>query len=433
MINISSIKINENNLKNINIEQGKIIGLFGKVNSGKSSILLAILGQSIKGCTFNRESDIDIKEIAYIPTNAEYLFSGIKSTLRGEMQLSAQFLNRPIPDITSIAIKFNVLQLLDRNPFSFSGGEMIRAALSICAVKNPRIWLLDQVFDFLHPDAALEIHNMLLNESQKGKTIVEVHSTYPSWAEDFNDYIFIDNIKKDKKENSYSTSQNINDKPKESHQSKKPLCILKNIEFKYKTGDFKLGPINTNFYSNDIVAIIGPNGSGKTTLLQCIANFNDNMTGDLSISGKYPTKKKWTWAKSAIYCFQNPDDQLYKSTVIDEIKTTIKSLGNTIPIDLNEQIRQFGLGSYLNAEPYQLARPLRRMVCLASTMLSGSPVILLDEPTANLDAEFKEIIFNRVCDAASKGSAIIIVSHDLPFISALANKTLKLLNGKLIN
>jgi hypothetical protein len=109
--------------------------LFGKVNSGKSSILLAILGQSIKGCTFNRESDIDIKEIAYIPTNAEYLFSGIKSTLRGEMQLSAQFLNRPIPDITSIAIKFNVLQLLDRNPFSFQVGDDPSCIIYMCCKK----------------------------------------------------------------------------------------------------------------------------------------------------------------------------------------------------------------------------------------------------------------------------------------------------------
>ncbi|MBU3917031.1 energy-coupling factor ABC transporter ATP-binding protein, partial [bacterium] len=179
----------------------------------------------------------------------------------------------------------------------------------------------------------------------------------------------------------------------------------------------------------DIIAIIGANGSGKTTLLQCLANLNPNYQGSLAVYGSSPTKKNWEWAKQAIYCFQNPDDQLYKATVLDGIKTTLSALKRTIPENLAEELETFGLSDYLNCEPYHLARPIRRMVCFAATMLSESPVVLLDEPTANLDKRFKDIILKKIQDPGKKCAVVIIISHDHDFVSQSANKIIEMENG----
>ena len=438
MISLTSIEIpGKNKIPDIQINSGQMIGVFGGTNSGKSAILLAILGQSIITSKFKRSADIDNSEIAYIPTNISHLFSGMKSTLRGEMKLSSQFLGRTIPDIEPIAKRFNVDFLLDRSPFDLSGGEMVRAALAINAVKNPKIWLLDQIFDFLHPEAAKEIHDLLLNERKYGNTVVETHSTMPLWSADFSDNIFLENEKNiiarrpdDYRHMNESELTCVVSKP---IQGSKPICSIDNIEFQYKNDGFKLGPITTHYFQKDIVAITGPNGSGKTTLLQCIANLNKGMTGHLSIQGGSPTRDRWLWARKALYCFQNPDDQLYQPTVFDEIKTTIMALGRIVPKDLEKQICAFGLEDYVKAEPYQLARPLRRMVCLATALLSGSPVILLDEPTANIDGRLKAIIYERICTLAKNGSVVVIVSHDFPFVSAVANRVLRLSDGKLQN
>ena len=436
MISLNSILIfGKNKISDIQINSGQKIGIFGGANSGKSSVLLAILGQSINLCSFMRCTNISNSEIAYIPTNIPHLFSGMKSTLRGEMKLSAQFLGRKIPAIDPIAKRFDVENLLNRNPFDLSGGEMVRAALAINAVKKPKLWLLDQVYDFLHPDSAKEINTLMLNEVKKGFTVVETHSTMPPWADDFNYRIILEKGKyidngflndyKNKKRNKFKIYNN------KIIQQKNLICSISNIVFQYKNGSFRLGPISTNFMENDIVAITGPNGSGKTTLLQCIANLNEGVDGTISIQGNTPPKERWLWARKAFYCFQNPDDQLYQSSVLNEITNTIKALGRMVPIDIEEQLSAFGLKGYLEAEPYQLPRPFRRMVCLAAALLSGSPVILLDEPTANLDYRLKEIIFDQIYKLANNGSVIVIVSHDLPFISAIANKVLTLSNGKL--
>jgi ABC-type lipoprotein export system ATPase subunit len=69
------------------------------------------------------------------------------------------------------------------------------------------------------------------------------------------------------------------------------------------------------------------------------------------------------------------------------------------------------------------------MVCFAATMLSGSPVILLDEPTVNLDSALKKIVLNNILQAASQKTAIIMVSHDSNFIDHSANRILEMSNG----
>jgi energy-coupling factor transport system ATP-binding protein len=313
---------------------------------------------------------------------------------------------------------------LERDPFTLSGGEMVRAALAINAVTNPKLWLLDQIFDWLYPESAEYIKSLMHQEILIGNSVVETHSVKPKWYSKF-DLTFDDIAKR----NVPKPLTKIDTKPSSNLESKKLVLQTKTLQFQYSNNGFKLGPINLNIFSGDVVAFVGENGSGKTTLLQCIANLNRNIKGNIKVNGLSPPSKGWEWARSVIYCFQNPDDQLYKATVIEEIETTLKALKRPIPQNLHKILQNYGLKDYLDCEPYHLARPIRRMVCFAATMLSGSPVILLDEPTVNLDSALKKIVLNNILQAASQKTAIIMVSHDSNFIDHSANRILEMSNG----
>lgn len=416
-------------INDIEIFSGQLVGIFGPVDSGKSSILVAMLGLSILDTKFDYYSKIDGKDIGYIPTIPSQLFTGMKKSLRGELELSAQFIGKIPTNIDEISKKLKIYDFLNRDPFTLSGGEMVRAAIAINAVREPKIWILDQIYDWLNDVSKDYVRSFFESERYEGKAIVESHSIKPKWYNEFDKKLYLENFHCDKKfdEENYKYQSNTLTRVKKA----KRILKIENLFYQYPKNGFKLGPIGIDCYEGDIIAIIGENGSGKTTLLQCIANLQDNIVGNIDINGKIPTKKKWEWAKNAIYCFQNPDDQLYSPTVKDEVLTTLKALGVDVKYGKDERIEEFGLLGKINDEPYHLPRPLRRMVSFAACIISQTPVVLLDEPTANLDENLKKIIYKEICEYNLKGWVIIMISHDIEFVKKIANRIILLEEGRI--
>lgn len=424
-------------MKQLEVLPRQLIGIVSPADSGKSALLVALLGQSIIETVFNHKSELRDYDIAYVPTVPSHIFSGMKSTLRGELELSSQLIGKLPKNIESIAHKFNITHLLDRDPFSLSGGEMVRSALAINAVTEPKIWLLDQIYDWLYPQSISDVRSLMLHEISIGHAVVEAHSFLPKWHKEFDVLVeHLDTKHSFKTKQSLTQSFNTHTETyisKRSEQNISPILQVENLEFQYPKNGFKIGPVNLNCYSGEIIALTGANGSGKTTLLQCLANLNQNFKGRLTVNNSCPSQKSWEWAKQAIYCFQNPDDQLYKATVLDEIKTTLIALKRAIPENLEEELISFGLADHLHSEPYHLARPIRRMVCFAASMISGSPVVLLDEPTANLDQNLKDIVHKKIHAPDKYCSVIIMVSHDMDFVLQSANQIIIMENGLIVD
>jgi len=438
-INLTQLKGSPCSFEQMEILPNQSIGIISPADSGKSALLIALLGQSILGTLFEHNTKLKDYDIAYVPTTPSHIFSGMKSTLEGELSLSSQLIGRLPTSVESIAKKFDILHLLNRDPFTLSGGEMVRASLAINAVTEPKIWLLDQIYDWLYPESIQYIRSLMLHELSMGHAVVETHSYMPKWFNEF-DVVVRDLQNKtchDPKQPSHQVSNTYQDinksKQIERGASDELVLCVRDFKFQYPKNGFKIGPVDLDCYAGDIVAIIGENGSGKTTLLQCLANLNLDFQGKLSVYGSSPSEKNWEWAGQVIYCFQNPDDQLYNSTVLDEVKVTLRALKRNIPDDLSEKLETFGLTDYLDFEPYHLARPIRRMVCFAATMLSESPVVLLDEPTANLDHRFKDIVLSKIHDTKKKCHVIMMVSHDTAFVSKAANRIIEMKNGLIIN
>ena len=475
-IHVNEIKLKRSNINYFPIDSGRWVGIVGPADSGKTALLLSFIGQKIDNISFNRHSDLEVSDIGFIPSNPRLLFSGFKSNLFGEIKLSAQFVGKKIINIDEIVYRYKLENLLLRDPFSLSGGEMLRAAMAIVAAKQPYVWLFDQIYDWLDNETINLIHELIEEELALGHAFVETHVYSPSWAEKFDIVYFLDNEENvvsgdyitaarkisnnnllseisrislrleadlgvdiqhhDRIDSIVEALRILNPKSDISNSVKKfdidYLLKATQLSFSYPDGVFTVGPINVNFKKGEIIAIAGKNGSGKTTFLQCLANLLYPVRGKLEILESSPTRRQWEWAAKAFFCFQNPDDQLYLPSVREEIEKTLDVLNRQNTDELEIKLDTFGLTPYLSCEPYQLARPIRRMICLASGLISSSPVILLDEPTSGLDIQQRNAICHEINKMAKMGFTFAMISHDFSFIGEMANRILIFSDGQLV-
>jgi energy-coupling factor transport system ATP-binding protein len=475
LIDLHDVRLTRQEIGRISIADGTSVGVVGPIDSGKTALLLAFLGQRISGIHFERSTDLSLKDIGFVPSNPTLLFSSIKSNLVGELQLSSQFIGRQPANLDEIIDRFQIRDFLTRDPYSLSGGEMMRAAVAIIAAKRPRVWLLDQIYDWLAPQVVDQFREIMKSELALGNAIIETHSSSPSWSDEFETMVFLDegreavvgsysaiasNVRNENllTENSRlcvrlerDLNLNIQNhadlnvivdalKPLVLHCRRRPneiddgpiILEAQDLGFRYPGNGFAIGPICLSLKRGEVVAIAGANGSGKTTFLQCLANLLRPQQGKLEIEGSQPTKRQWLWPRKAFYCFQNPDDQLYLPSVAQEIERTLDLLGRDRPADISDRYDRFGLTPYLTREPYHLARPIRRVVCLAAGFIASSPVVLLDEPTSGLDVRAKAAIACEVQRMSALGFTFLIVSHDFSFIAEVANRALIFSQGKVI-
>jgi energy-coupling factor transport system ATP-binding protein len=457
----SSIQIKNLELKsgylisNLSIPPSHSFAIIGRSGSGKTEFCLKLLEHLYI-------ESVQIDQIAYVPTDPYLLFSGIKSTLRGEIELSSQFLGKSITPVYEIAESFQIEHLLDRDVFTLSGGEAVKAALAIVAAKKPKIWILDQIFDWLHPITRNSMRELICRNAISEFTIIETHSIIPKWINELDSCAFLD-LNKEVKIGKYrDISSELNDKfllganyeLDDSYERNKseddifPARIdnaqvqalltqhnslkVENLTFKYSKTGFSISSTNFSAHSGDIIALLGSNGAGKTTLLKNLALVLEPHSGNVLINGQAARKKPYERPQEILYCFQNPDDQLFLPTVRDELLTTLKQICNNKNLMDLELLERFNLLDKQDDDPFILPRPYKRMIPLAAGFLACPPIILFDEPTAGLDGFQKTQLARELKEYASRGGICILVSHDYDFVDYIATIRFGLELGELV-
>ena len=209
------------------------------------------------------------------------------------------------------------------------------------------------------------------------------------------------------------------------------LLKVENVCFKYPGSVEVLKNASFSVDKGEVVAIIGPNGSGKTTLLMVAAGLLNPSKGVVLLDDK-PLKNQLPEARRRIgLVFQDPDDQLFNSTVYDEIAFTLRQILPAEEADKKvvEVAERFRLSSLLDKPPYKLSIGEKRKVTLASILAYNPEVLLLDEPTANLSIKSIEEVEKIVVEARSAGKAVVVASHDIEFVAKVANRVYILNNG----
>lgn len=214
-----------------------------------------------------------------------------------------------------------------------------------------------------------------------------------------------------------------------------PVVSLKDVSFAYPGGTASVDHLDMRVYPGEVVGIVGQNGAGKTTLTKLLNGLLRPASGTVRMAG-LDTREVLTSAIAA-HCatlFQNPDYQLCKDTVLDEVAFGL-TLQGVDEKDARKRaaavIARFGLPS--DEAPFSLSRGQRQMVALASVVVTEPEVVLLDEPTSGLDYRECMTVMDTVSKMAERGCAVIMVCHDMEVVSDFAERIVVMADGRILD
>ena len=215
----------------------------------------------------------------------------------------------------------------------------------------------------------------------------------------------------------------------------RPIIVdVAGAAYSYGTGQAGIESINLTVRAGEILAVVGQNGAGKTTFTKLLNGLIMPSAGVVRIAGlDTRTTPVSVLASHAATLFQNPDRQLCRNTVVEEISFGLELQG--APADAaRERARRvaatFGLPE--NASPFNLSRGQRQMVALASVVALEPELIILDEPTSGLDYRECMTVMETVRQRALDGAAVVMVCHDMEVVSDFADTLAVMTEGRLI-
>lgn len=224
---------------------------------------------------------------------------------------------------------------------------------------------------------------------------------------------------------SYAQNKSKNDSP----------CLsLKNVSFLYQSGVSALKNVSFEAYAGELVTLVGRNGAGKTTITKIINGLLKPTEGNVTIDGVDTKSLRISQiAKYVSTLFQNPDRQLCKETVLEEVTLSCILIGQNedeAKAHAMEIIDELELDS--EASPFMLSRGQRQMVALAATVVTNPKILLLDEPTCGLDYKECMRIMQVVERLRKNGCCVIMVCHDMEVVLDYATRLITINDGKLI-
>jgi energy-coupling factor transporter ATP-binding protein EcfA2 len=430
----------------LNISHGDIILLQGNSGSGKSTLLLALGGiipklinGKLSGSILFLHQNIcelaDTTQIGYLGQNPHNQL--VCETVYHELAFGLENLGlEPLlirQKIEEYSNKFKILHLLHRECRTLSGGEKQKINLLAVLLMEPEVLLLDEPTAFLDPESATEIIS-ILKELSSQKTVIIIEHNIHYLKDLVNRVITINN---QGQITEYDPSC-INFSPKLNEQSCKlandiisnispPLLQIDNLSFSYSKcalntsiDGLLLNNIKLSIRPGEIIGIVGPNGAGKSSLLKLISKIiackNSIYYKEQDISN-LRTVNYW---QEISLLWQNPENHFLYHSVSHE-------LNNDLTI-----MQQFSLEKSSTQNSYCLSEGQKRRLSLAIGMKANIQLFLMDEPTFGQDLENRQKLARLINNLALDKKSFVIVSHDIPFLTALTNNIYKLDNGELI-
>lgn len=188
--------------------------------------------------------------------------------------------------------------------------------------------------------------------------------------------------------------------------------------------------------AGNCLALVGPNGAGKSTLLRILATSIAPSRGRASVGG-VDVGSRPAWARAQVGYAGNSDRSFFWPLTGIENLVFFGQLAG-LPASVAEArsallLEQVGLDRAIDNRVSGYSAGMRQRLGLARALLHDPPVLLLDEPTANLDAEYRDIAIAIINDAVEQGRAVIVATHDPGLVSATATERLRLEDGRVVN
>jgi energy-coupling factor transport system ATP-binding protein len=382
--------------------------------------------------------------------------------------------------------------LVDRHPQQLSGGQSQRLALASVLAVQPEVFILDEPTSQLDPLGVEEVFEVISGMHRRGYTIILVSQDLDHLATRADRLIVIHegeirwdgkprevlleaaearypllipdvleisrNLRKagrippgpsvpltveeaarelsslDERGSAAETIAAEKSSPALSKESSNEL-VFEDVHYDYPTGVSAMRGISLDL-DGGCVCIVGQNGAGKTTFARHLNGLLRPTRGRVLVRGKDTREFRVAeLAREAGLAFQNPDDQLFRSTVEEEVRFGPDNVG--APPEEAKRLVGFamelmGLEAVREKKPHDLGMAERKRVATASVIAMNTPVVVLDEPTGGQDAEGIGLLGNLVVHLVQQEKLVIVVTHDVKFAARHADRIIALHQGRVL-
>jgi energy-coupling factor transporter ATP-binding protein EcfA2 len=222
------------------------------------------------------------------------------------------------------------------------------------------------------------------------------------------------------------------------------IINLQNVTYKYPLTDSPaLQNINLQVEEGEFVAVVGPNGAGKSTLCYTLAGFvphffKGEFTGTVEVAGMESHNSTLSeWVLNVGLAFQNPFNQISgaKYTVFEELAFGLENIGiprAEMKPRVEAAMQLTGISDLADRSPYSLSGGQQQRVALTSILVMQPRVLVLDEPTSQMDPIGTREVFSVIHRMAERGMTVILAEHKVEWIAQFANRVIALKDGQIL-
>ena len=209
-----------------------------------------------------------------------------------------------------------------------------------------------------------------------------------------------------------------------------PVLEVRDLAFAYPDGHQALFGVDLHVHEGERVALLGPNGAGKTTLVLHLNGILSGGRGSVSVSGLPVVKEHLKEIRRRVgIVFQDPDDQLFLGTVRQDVAFGPANQGlkgAALDRRVADALEQVGMSDFVDRPPHHLSYGQRRRVAVATVLAMEPEILVLDEPSSNLDPASRRELADIL---RSLDVTVLMVTHDLPYALELCPRSLVLSGG----
>ena len=479
---------------NLTIAPGEYVLLCGASGSGKSTLCRALNGlvPHFHGGWLEGHLRVDGLETRDHPVAELFAHVGLvfqnpqaqlfNSTVERELAFGLESLGLSPQEIRRrvrwAAEVLDIEHLLERSPRQLSGGEEQLVAIGAILALRPAILVLDEPFANLDPAGAARVRAILRKIHHMGTTVVVAEHRLHELVADADRMVVL------------HRGQVVMDGPprqvlredvaryglepplpvrlfREWGRSEIPLTVeeaqalltltplphppllspaaqetgvrgevpaleARDVYFAFD-GQEVLRGVSLTVRRGECVALVGANGSGKTTLIKHFVGLHRPVRGQVLVLGRSTRGRRVAdLARQVGLVFQNPNDQLFAPSVQEEIEAGPRALGLYDPACREELIALFGIKPLQERSPYRLSEGEKKRVTFAAVMAWRPEILVLDEPTTGQDKPFRDRLTRLLGELRARGHTVVLVTHDLEFAEANAERWVVLAQGRVV-